>query len=242
MNQYLFFIGDYLKGKPVYPTFRRVLNLLFSISLTSFLFEKFYFKYSWLDITDYKSILNFFIKGNFFVPFSLFIIIHYFLDWLSDTVFTLSTMKKTSKIIKKIWDYQFSKSDYKAILEKTNDNPVVDLPEAFNKSYILSIYDHLVKSIPAEQWTAMEKALDDQKRSTQESFKLAFKALVTITIYFITIPYFGWILYSLVLVVLTFILIGLYYGYLLMEIVPSAIRRFHIEVIKYLQSIKKDEN
>lgn len=149
-------------------------------------------------------------------------------------------MKKSSKIIKKIWDYELSKSDYKEILEITNKNPVVELPEAINKSSILSVYNYLVKSIPAEQWAALEKALEDQKDSTKESFKLAFKALITITIYFITIPYFGWVLYCLVLLMLVCILIGLYYGYLLMEIVPSAIHRFHTEVIKYLQSINKE--
>ena len=60
-----FLVKDYLQGKPVYAIARRALNFLFSVSITSFLFERFYFKYTWMDITAYKAILDFLVKGYF---------------------------------------------------------------------------------------------------------------------------------------------------------------------------------
>lgn len=116
MNEYFFVVGDYLKGKPVYPVIRRFLNLLFSTSLTSFLFENFYFKYTLYDITDYKSIFDFFINGSFFVPFSIFIIIHFFLDWISDGFFLIFSMRKSSEIVTEIYNYELNKNDYKMLL------------------------------------------------------------------------------------------------------------------------------
>lgn len=242
MVQYFFFVGDYLKGKPVYPVVRRILNLLFSISLSSFLFEKFYFKYTWFDITDYKAILDFFIKGYFFVPFSIFIIIHYFLDWLSDGFFLLITMRKSSKILKDVYSYEFKKSDYRDLIEGINENPLVTMPVEFNKAVLTEIYQHLATEISVEQWKEFEKGVKEQKVSTQESFKLALKALITITVYFFTVPHFGIVLYILVLLVLIFILFGLYFGYLLMEITPAAIKRFHFEVTSYLKSKSSPQN
>ena len=70
------YLNDYLEGKKVYPVLSRILNLLFVASITSFIFEKFYFKYTWLDISDYKSILDFLIKGRFFIPFPYFFVLY----------------------------------------------------------------------------------------------------------------------------------------------------------------------
>ncbi len=236
MNEYLFFIGDYLKGKPVYPVLRRTLNILFSVSLTSFLFEKFYFKYSLIDITDYKAIFTFLIKGNFFVPFSIFVIIHYFLSTLSDGFFSFMIQKKSGKILKQLREEEFSKPEYKKFLKEINENRIVEMPVQLNESTFIEIYNHLQTAIPPEKWNAAKLALEKQKENTQESFKLAFKALITITIYFFIVPHFGLTLYLLTLIVLLVILFGLFYGYLLMDILPSFIKYFHYEVVKYLKS------
>ena len=76
MNEVFFIAGDYLKGKSIYPAFRRILNLLLNISISSFIYEKCYGVYSWLNYNDYKGILTFFIKGNFFIPLSIFIVVY----------------------------------------------------------------------------------------------------------------------------------------------------------------------
>lgn len=234
MSEYFFIIGDYLKGKPVYPVIRRFLNLLFSTSLTSFLFEKFYFKYTLYDITDYKSILSFFINGNFFVPFSIFIIIHYFLDWISDGFFLVFTLRKSSEVVTEIYNYELNKYDYRNIVDTINKNPIIKMPIKFNKSVISNLLKHLSHELTIEQWQEAEILLEEQKTATKESFKLSIKAFLTFTVYFFIVPYFGWLLYSLVIFVLFLISFGLYFAYLLMDILPAIITRFQHHVSIYL--------
>lgn len=41
MKNYLFIVSDFLSGKPMYPAISRVLNVLFSASIASYLFEFF---------------------------------------------------------------------------------------------------------------------------------------------------------------------------------------------------------
>ncbi len=241
MNEYFFVVGDYLKGKPVYPVIRRFLNLLFSISLTSFLFEKFYFKYTLYDITDYKSIFDFFINGSFFVPFSIFIIIHYFLDWISDGFFLLFSMRKSSEIVTEIYNYELNKYDYRSFVDKINNNPVIKMPIHFNKPVINKLLKHLSDELTIEQWEAAEILLEQQKSSTKESFKLTIKAFLTFTVYFTIVPYFGWFLYSLVIIVLFLISFGLYFAYLLMDILPAIITRFQHHVSIYLSDKIQEE-
>jgi hypothetical protein len=106
MSEILFII---LKGKSVYPAVRRLLILLFNVSIASFLYEKFYGKYTWLNYNDYKGILDFFIKGHFFIPFSIFVMVYGTLQFLSISLFYAINHFKSVKMIKEILQYQFNK-------------------------------------------------------------------------------------------------------------------------------------
>jgi len=73
----------YIQGKPVYPPIRKVLTVLFITSIASFIYEKIYGRYTWLNYNDYKGFLDFFIKGRFFIPFSIFIVVYGVTQFLS---------------------------------------------------------------------------------------------------------------------------------------------------------------
>lgn len=239
----LFFITDYLHGKPIYHVARRILNLIFSISISSFLFEKFYFKYVWLDVTDYKGILDFLIKGYFFVPFCIFIIVHYCLEWFSHIVHSLIVSLKAIRMKQWIYEIEFRKSDARKMSKAINNNPVYRLPEKVNESWFFDLYQHIINAVPTEQLLQMEAELEKGKQNNEKNFQFAIKALLTITVYFFIVPYFGWKLYFIVVIVLCMILLALYWGYLLMEVAPFAARKFHNEVLAYLQKVnEQNEN
>lgn len=93
MNELFLFIGDYLKGQNVYPVFRRILNLLFNISITSFFYEKCYGDYTWFNYYDYKGILDFFIKGGFFIPLSIFLVVYGTTQFLAMIIFSTTSVR-----------------------------------------------------------------------------------------------------------------------------------------------------
>jgi len=202
MTRYLFFIEDYLRGKPVFSIISRMLNILFSISISSFFFEKFYFKYFWLDITDYKTILDFFIKGYFFVPFSIFIVVHFSIESISNVIFGSVTDNNSSKLAK-------------GLIEFFGDWPS-----------LIKWYKRIEKSESPTHWRKFKKKFLMQKRVIRERFNLAFKAIIVMTIYFFTISYFGWILYILVMMALIIILISLWGAFLFLDALPSVLRSF----------------
>ena len=89
----------------------------------------------------------------------------------------------------------------------------------------------------------MEAELEKGKQNNEKNFQFAIKALLTITVYFFIVPYFGWKLYFIVVIALCMILLALYWGYLLMEVAPFAVRKFHNEVLAYLQKVnEQNEN
>lgn len=72
----LFIFNGYLEGKDYMPVIRKIINPLFTLILSSYFYERYFFSYDWLNLTDYKAILDFIIKGKFIIPASIFLIIH----------------------------------------------------------------------------------------------------------------------------------------------------------------------
>ena len=85
------FIGieQYLKGKDVIRVIQRIFGPILTATITSHLLEKFYYKYNWIDISDYKGALNFIFKGGFIIPASLFIVVHISIKVFSRVVLSL---------------------------------------------------------------------------------------------------------------------------------------------------------
>ncbi len=99
----LFNIANYyIEGKPIYAPIIRLLNLLFLLCISSFIYEKIYGVYEWLDISDYKSILNYLIKGKFFIPFSIFITVYSITQFISFMIIRVIMHLFSVKIQQKI--------------------------------------------------------------------------------------------------------------------------------------------
>lgn len=239
MDKFFFIITDYLNGKTVYPPIRRSLNSLFSVSITSFLFEKIYFKYEWLDL-NYRPILNFFIKGDFFIPFSLFVVVHYLLFIFSSFIFNLTTTRKSSKSLKNILNYQLKRSHVKSFKRTIQNNSV--MPIEIDQEAWLKIYDYIKGTVNENALESLQKVLDEQKQIIEHNFNLIVKLIVVVTIYFASITHFGWLLYLLVLLLSIVGLICLWWLYLGLDLLPAAIKKFDTEVQKYLQSNLINQN
>ncbi len=235
MNEIFIIAGDYLKGKSVYPAFRRMLNLLFNISIASFLFEKCYGKYSWLNYNDYKGILDFFIKGNFFIPFSIFLVVYSLTQFLSTAVFITINHFKTISITREILEYQFKKETIDEGLAEINKVSKYVSPIRLTKNIILAGYQELRNHITPEAFEEIEKGLKEPKQNLESNFSLAFRMLIAITIYFITLPQFGWALYILAMIVLLLGMYALMIGYRFFDILPTIMRRFHYQAEEYFK-------
>lgn len=235
MNSFFFVIGDYLKGKSVYQPISRILNLLFSLSIASFLFEKFYFHYEWLEISDYKSILDFLIKGHFIVPFAIFLIVHYLLSYGSDALFTLITYRAVNKWQTNAYNLELTKKESNKLLKKINRNSFVDLPQKIDIPTLISWYKYIKSTTDTSTWIKLRSDVEQTKINNIKNFNLAIKSLIVITIYFTAVPYFGWLLYSIVLLVIIFLILGIRTFYILMHFLPIVIQRLISETEKYIE-------
>lgn len=236
MNQINLILGDWLRGKSIYPPFRRFLNLLFSMSISSFLFEKLYFEYTWLDILDYKAIIDFMIKGEFFVPLSIFIIVVGLTEFLSIIIFNLINHFKSVKLTRKILEYEINKPQIDGRLIDFQNISEIVTPITISPKMIVGLYSEIRKEIKPEMFVQLEKELTKPKDNLYANFKLAFKALIAITIYFAMLPYFGIYLYLGVLFAILIFMYLLIVAYRFLDILPTMARKFYEIAENYLRT------
>ena len=236
MNEIFIIAGDYLKGKSVYPAFRRILNLLLNISIASFIYEKFYGNYTWLNLDDYKSILDFFIKGNFFIPLSIFLVVYSVTLFLSLAIFTSINHFKSVKITRKILLYQFKNESIDQGLNEITQASNYVSPTPLTTDIMISAYQKIREKITPEAFKKIENELEKSKQSLLANYTLAFRMLIAITIYFFSLPQFGWILYTIAIILLVVGLYSLMFAYRFLDILPTILRRFHFLAEEYLKS------
>lgn len=243
MNELFLFIGDYLKGQNVYPVFRRILNLLFNISITSFFYEKCYGDYTWFNYYDYKGVLDFFIKGGFFIPLSIFLVVYGTTQFLAMIIFSTVNFFKAVKLNKEILEYQFKKDIIEQRLNEINEVSDIVSPIKLTKETIVSLYQNLRTHLTPEAFENMETDLKEPKQNLEATFSSAFRMMIAITIYFISLPQFGWFLY---LIATLIILAGMYVimiAYRFLDVFPTLVRKFHHQAEEYLQiHMKQKEN
>jgi hypothetical protein len=242
MNEIFIIAGDYLKGQSVYPAFRRMLNLLFNISIASFIYEKCYGNYTWLNYNDYKGILDFFIKGNFFIPFSIFLVVYGTTQFLSIAFFGALNHFKTIKITREILQYQFKKETVDERLKEIRKVSKYVSPISLTKNTMLEVYQELRKQITPEAFEEIEKGLKEPKQNLEANFSLAFRMAIAITIYFFSLPQFGWLLYLTAMIVLFVGMYVLMISYRFLDIIPTLMRKFHHQAEEYLKLHTQKEN
>jgi hypothetical protein len=241
MSELFLFWADYLKGKPIYRPIRRAIDLLFSIGLSSFFFEFFYGHYEWLNYNDYKGILDFFVKGNFFIPLSIFIVINGGIYFFSGLLFDLLNHVRVVKWMRKIIFYEVRGEDVDDSLTAIAAISKTAIPLDLSKDFLVNLYKELKKDIPKDFYENLVKNLTQSRENLKTNFHLYFKGLITITIYFLSLPQFGGVLYIFTLVGLLFTMYITLWAHRFLDVLPVLVRKFHTEAEKYIKNYYSDK-
>lgn len=238
MNFLNLILDNYLNGKATFGPIRRILDMIFSASIASFLFKRFYFNYQFLDITDYKGIFEFFLDGRFFIPLALFAFVHYGLYLISSIFFILTTTRQSRKWVQSIIRAKVTKKDITGTRKQLKKHAITRNYINLTPSWIADTYKILKESITQEQWKNAETMVKQTSQNVERNFQLNIKVLVTISIYFFfTAPYFGVILYILSTIALLATMIFFWYSYLVLDVLPTLVRKIDYE----LQQIVKQQ-
>lgn len=225
----------FIQGKPIYPSIRRILNLLFNTSIASFIYEHFYGKYHWYDISDYKRILDFLIKGQFFIPFSIFLVVYGISSFLGKILFYGFTHFRAIRVKRKIIAIQYHKQAIEERIGEVEKYSKLVSPLDLTAAQIVNVYTEIRKNITPEAFKTIEKDLMEPRQALEANFHLFLRGLMAITAYYATIEAFSTWLYIITTVVVIFGLITLAIAYLLLDITPTILRVFHSQAEEYFK-------
>ena len=227
MNELSLMLANYLKGKSIYPSFRRALNILFNISIASFIYEKIYGEYYWIRYDDYEGILNFFVKGEFFIPFSILIVVYGFTQFTSILLFYGINQIKTIRVSRKILAYQYNKAQVEEKIRNVTKYSTLVNPKRLTKTHMTELYGKLRDEIKPEIFAELKKDLEEPKKIVQANFHLIFRAIIAITVYFIALKIFGCGLFIFVMIILLLSMYLLILSYRFLDIIPVLAEKLH---------------
>lgn len=228
-------LAQFLSGRSLYAPLRRVLNFVFVASLASYAFIHFHGPYRIFQWSERDAIINFFVHGDFTIPFALFVIVYYITQWIPVFLFgglvylirikmvRVITRKRISKRKVQKWVNYFLKlSEY--------------TPEPLTKEQAIGVFQQYLAHLTPSEVTKLEKEMEEPLKLAEANIILFFRTALAITVYFNTLPHFGWRLYTLVITVLLVALFLLIIATLLLQVLPPLLHRLRQEVERYLQS------
>jgi hypothetical protein len=227
--------AEYFKEKTLFPTVKRMLNFCFALGISSFIFKTFYFKYTLLDLTDYKGQFEFIALGNFIVPFSIFFIVWALSNLLGEGIFNLFNDLLAQKLRSKILKYSLNKNETIQQLKRIDAMVQEKIIVKPKKGWIIVIYESFKKSYTPKEYGQLIRELERYKQKLRSDSILVFRALIAISIYFSIINYFGWFLLFLLFITLSSCIILLVLGYQIAELLPTVIQKVALEMENYLK-------
>lgn len=241
MDQFFTLLTDFLRGRSLYAPLRRLLNLVFTISLTSYLYVHYFGAYSVDDLLSLRFLAESFIRGAFIVPFSLFAIVYYVTQWTASLMFGgisyFATVLFMRWFIKQQWTQQHIRLWLRRIYRSSKYTP-----KPLNSQMVEQALVQVKTEMTQETLVDIRTSLQDQIKAAEASFILFFRIVVTITCYYGTLPQFGSRLYWTVLVVLVLAMFIITAGVVILTVVPEVLARFRVECDSVLQLVQRNSN
>jgi hypothetical protein len=240
MQQLDLLLGQFLSGRSFYAPVRRALNMLFTISLTSYLYIQVHGPYRIYQLDERDEIIAFFTSGFFFIPFSFFIITYYVTQWVPAFIFDFGAYVVRVLIARKLSRKNFSKRWIRRWINRIVLNSKYT-PRRFSRAELERVLLELRTHVTSTQLSQMRESFKAPLKQAEANFILFSRTVVAITVYFNVLPQFGWKLYVLVLGVLVFAMSILVVGVVVLHVLPEVITTM-LKAIDTIQSAQNGES
>lgn len=232
MQQFDLLLRQFLEGRSIYGPVRRVLNFVFTVSLTSYLYTRVYGPYRIYELSERDAIIGFFTSGTFIIPFSLFVIVYFLTQWVAALFFlgcsNLALVIGAKYLREKRWKQREIRSlmrDFERTKHYWPEQPSqIDMGRL-----VVLLRDQLNPQLLSE----LKEELKEPVKKAEASFILFARTALAVTVYFNALPQFGWRLYALIFTVLAVAMLILIAGVVILQVIPHLVARVRTELVKY---------
>lgn len=232
MQQFDLLIRQFLEGRSIYGPVRRVLNFVFTTSLTSYWYVRVYGSYRIYEFSERDAIIAFFTSGTFIIPFSLFVIVYYVTQWVASAFFlgcsNLALVLGAKYVREKRWKPREIRRLMRELEATKHYWP--EQPSRIDMGrLVVLLRDQLSPQVLSE----LKEELKEPVKKAEASFILFARTTLAVTVYFNALPQFGWRLYALILTVLVVAMLILIAGVFILQVIPHLMTRVRTELVKY---------
>lgn len=227
---------DLLLRNQLFSLLKTFMSYILVISISSFIYESVYHEYELIDVTNYRDVYSFLVKGRFAVPLSLFLIVWFMTYLFSEVFFTLINWKLSERVKKFLFARQWIVPGEQNKTQGTTDKSLskTNLVTEVSKKWYLIPYMHFRNTTSKEQKENLLQKFRRTERQTGSDFTLIVRITCAVSIYFFTQPEFGCLLYLFVILVLIIYALVTIVLHQLATHIPAAIRKLETEMAPYL--------
>lgn len=226
--------SHFIQGKPIYQPARRLLNLLLNVSISSYFYVLWFGQYQWLDVTDYKGILDFFVGGQFFLPFSIFIMVYVATETIGSGLFAALTHFWSVRNQRRLLNYSLTSEHVDIGAEIVQDFSKVVLPDELTKEKMIAFYKKYSPEITPEALQELKTVLTEPKKNLESNFTTTCRIAIALLVYAGTVEHLsgGFLIGIMVLLGL----LGLFFilAYRILDILPAFFNMLKKEGDRYL--------
>ncbi len=233
MQQIDTLLAQFLQGRSLYAPVRRLLNLVFVCSLASYLYVFVYGPYRIFEWSERDAIINFFVSGEFIIPFCLFTIVYYVTQWIPVMLFGIVAYFIRIKIVRALTRKRVAKRKVRKWVNMFIRYSHYT-PKPLTKDEAVTFMEQFVQHLTPEEVVKLEKEMEEPLKLAEANMILFFRTALAITIYFHALPHFGWRLYTLVLGVLIYALLMLISATVILKVLPPFFNRVRVEMEHYV--------
>ncbi len=238
MGEWFSILSYYIQGKPIFGPLRKVLDLLLSFNIAFLAWDKFYGPIRWDQYDEYGEIMDFVLRGGFFIPTCILLLSHF-------------SIKLTGRGILKLNRAVNNRVFKRALGKVTFFGPNPDgAPNQLGEAFASLASDDVdrgkliaaLSKIKEEDLQAIKKWENqsaDKRLELQENFDVAWKLFVAAVLFKATIPGFEGVLFLLTTIFaqgamsISSVLIQI------LEKTPELIKKFAAEAEQYLQKAQE---
>lgn len=234
MSEQLSWSDFILNGKSIFPILRRLLNFVMVLSVTYYFYEKHYGEVDCNLYFDRVKMLEFLLKGAYIIPLSISVVVYVITEYSAQIIFFLINYFLSLRYERKILQSSISPREINEMLRKVENVSEVVTPIKLTPDLLKKAYLEIRKTMGPEI-LKMEAELKNEKKNSESNFIFWFRILLTCIFYLsAAIPNYGWRLFTITVISMVVLMISSIFYYQTLNIIPTALRKFHFEAEKYL--------
>lgn len=223
-------IADLIRHGKILTVVKPFLSVILVGGITYAIFQKSYGVVILPDSFSLRKTAEYFLNGDFIVPFGIFFLLWAVTSIVCNAVFDLINLKITDKVRLAIDKTNFIDPQRTVEDAQLNAKLFLKVPR---KQWTVRLYEAVRNKLGDYKIDEIDRRLQMAQIEYASDFVLIVRSVIAIVIYFNTVAYFGWVLFFALIILLVILCILIFISYQFAALLPIVASKYSEEYKVY---------